>query len=317
MKILVLGAGATGGYFAGRLVQVGGDVTFLVRDRRAKQLAARGLVVQSPHGDFTVPAKFVKQPDVRPEYDLVLLTCKAYDLDAAIASIRPAMGPSTHVLPLLNGLAHVDRLIAEFGAGRVIGGTCGIPATLTPDGDVVQLGPLHRIAYGLLPGTSPDARAKLEQLHALYTKTPIDAVLAEDVAQELWEKFVLLTTLATMTCLMRGAVGDIVAADEGAALIAETLDACARTAAAAGHAPREKALAAFRKLLLERGSTFTASMLRDVESGNRTEGEHIVGDMLRRARAAGVEPGPLRAGYCNLQTYAVRRERDALARAAT
>jgi 2-dehydropantoate 2-reductase len=254
---------------------------------------------------------------VRLEYDLVLLTCKAYDLDAAIASIRPAMGPSTHVLPLLNGLAHVDRLIAEFGAARVIGGTCGIPATLTPDGDVVQLGPLHRIAYGMLSGTSPGARAKIEQLHALYTKTPIDAVLAEDVAQELWEKFVLLTTLATMTCLMRGAVGDIVAADEGAALIGETLEACARTAAAAGHAPRDKALAAFRKLLLERGSAFTASMLRDVESGNRTEGEHIVGDMLRRARAAGVEPGPLRAGYCNLQTYAVRRERDALARAAT
>ena len=157
---------------------------------------------------------------MRPEYDLVLLTCKAYDLDAAIASIRPAMGPSTHVLPLLNGLAHVDRLIAEFGAARVIGGTCGIPATLTPDGDVVQLGPLHRIAYGLLPGTSPDARAKLEQLHALYTKTPIDAVLAEDVAQELWEKFVLLTTLATMTCAhaRRGSATSL-AADEGAALV--------------------------------------------------------------------------------------------------
>jgi 2-dehydropantoate 2-reductase len=317
MKILVLGAGATGGYFAGRLVQAGGDVTFLVRERRAAQLAARGLVVQSPHGDFTVPAKFVKQTDVRPEYDLVMLTCKAYDLDAAIASIRPAMGPAAHVLPLLNGLAHVDRLIAELGAARVIGGTCGIPATLTPEGDVVQLGPLHRIAYGMLPGTSPDARAKLGELHALYVKTPIDAVLAEDVALELWEKFVLLTTLAALTCLMRGAVGDIVATDEGAALIGETLDACARTAAAAGHAPRAKALDAFRKLLLERGSTFTASMLRDVESGGRTEGEHIVGDMLRRARAAGVEPGALRAAYCHLQTYALRREREGLARAAT
>jgi 2-dehydropantoate 2-reductase len=310
MKILVLGAGATGGYFAGRLVQVGGDVTFLVRDRRAAQLAARGLVVKSPHGDFTVPAKFVKQPEVRPEYDLVLLTCKAYDLDAAIASIRPALGPATHVLPLLNGLAHVDRLVAEFGAARVIGGTCGIPATLTPEGDVVQLGPLQRIAYGPLPGTSPDARAKIEALHALYGKTSIEATLAKDVAQELWEKFVLLTTLAAMTCLMRGAVGDIMAADAGETLMTETLDACAGTAAAAGHAPREKTLAAFRKLLLDRASTFTASMLRDVESGNRTEGEHIVGDMLRRARAAGIDPGPLRMAHCHLQAYAARRRRE-------
>jgi 2-dehydropantoate 2-reductase len=317
MKILVLGAGATGGYFAGRLAQVGGDVTFLVRERRAAQLAARGLVVKSPHGDFTVPAKFVKQSEVRPEYDLVMLTCKAYDLDGAIASIRPAMGPATHVIPLLNGLAHIDRLGAELGAARVIGGTCGIPATLTPEGDVVQLGPLQRIAYGMLPGTSAAARAKLETLHALYRKTSIDCVLADDIMLELWEKFVLLATLAAMTCLMRGAVGDIMAADEGGALTSETLEACARTAAAAGHAPRDRALAAFRQLLLERGSTFTASMLRDVEAGSRAEGEHIVGDMLRRARAAGVDPGPLRAARCHLQVYAVRREREALALAAT
>jgi 2-dehydropantoate 2-reductase len=317
MKILVLGAGATGGYFGGRLAQAGGDVTFLVRERRAAQLAARGLVVRSPHGDFTLPAKFVRQADVRPEYDLVILTCKAYDLDAAIASIRPALGPAAHVLPLLNGLAHVDRLIAEFGAGRVLGGTCGIPATLTPEGDVVQLGPLQRIAYGMLPGTSGEARAKLEALHALYKKTSIECTLADDIMLELWEKFVLLTTLAAMTCLMRGAVGDIMATDEGAALVTETLDACAQTAAAAGHAPREKALAAFRRLLLEHGSTFTASMLRDVEAGNRTEGEHIVGDMLRRARAARIDPGALRAAHCHLQVYAVRREREALSRAAT
>jgi 2-dehydropantoate 2-reductase len=317
VRILVLGAGATGGYFAGRIAQVGADVTFLVRERRAAQLAARGLVVKSPHGDFVVPAKFVKQPEVGPGYDLVMLTCKAYDLNAAIDSIRPAMGSSTHVMPLLNGLAHVDRLVAAFGAGRVIGGTCGIPATLTPDGDVVQLGPLHRIAYGMLPGTSADARAKIEALHALYTRTPIDAVLAGDILQELWEKFVLLATLASMTCLMRGSVGDIIATADGEALMRETLEACVRTASANGHVPREKPLAAFRKMLLERGSTFTASMLRDVEAGYRAEGEHVVGDMLRRARAAGVDPGPLRAAYCHLQVYETRRSLDALARAAT
>lgn len=311
MRILVLGAGATGGYFAGRLAQVGGDVTFLVRERRAAQLAMRGLVVKSPHGDFTVTAKFVRQPEVWPDYDLVMLTSKAYDLDAAIESIRPAVGPSTHVMPLLNGLVHIDRLVAEFGAGRVIGGTCGIPATLTPEGDVVQLGPLHRIAYGLLPGTNADARAKVDALHALYEKTPIDAVLSGDILQELWEKFVLLTTLASMTCLMRGAVGDIMAAADGQALMEETLQACARTAAASGHAVRERPLAAFRKLLFERGSAFNASMLRDVESGSRAEGEHIVGDMVRRARAAGVDSGPLRAAYAHLQAYEARRAREA------
>ena len=313
MKILVLGAGATGGYFAGRIAQVGADVSFLVRERRAAQLAANGLVVRSPHGDFTVRARFVKQPEVRPEYDLVYLTCKAYDLDSAIESIRPGMGPAAHVMPLLNGLVHVDRLAAEFGAARVIGGTCGIQGTMTPEGEIRQLGALHRIAYGTLPGTSPDARAKLEALHGFYQRTPVDAVLAEDILLELWEKFVLLTTMASMTTVMRGGIGDALAADEGEAIVEETLQACAQTAARAGYTVRDKQMAAYRKLLFARGSDFAASMLRDIEGGHRVEADHIIGDMLRRARTAGVDPGPLRIAYAHLQAYQARRKREAKA----
>jgi 2-dehydropantoate 2-reductase len=310
MKTLVLGAGATGGYFGARLAQAGADVTFLVRELRAAQLAAHGLVVRSPHGDFTVRPRYASQFEVRPQYDLVLLTCKAYDLDSAIESIRPALAPDAHVLPLLNGLAHLDRLDAALGAPRVFGGTCHIAGTMTPDGEVRQLTPLHRVAYGLRAGTSPDGRAKLEALHAAFARTPVDRVLAEDITLEMWEKYVLLTTLAAMTCLMRASVGDIMATGDGAALMDETLRACLQTATAAGHRPREQALAAARKFLFERGSAFTASMLRDIESGQRTEADHIVGDMLGRARAAGVEPGPLRAAYAHLQAYQARRRRE-------
>lgn len=313
MKILVLGAGATGGYFAGRIAQAGADVTFLVRERRAAQLAANGLVVRSPHGDFTVRAQFVQQPEVRPEYDLVFLTCKAYDLDSAIASIRPAVGPAAHVMPLLNGLVHIDRLASEFGAARVVGGTCGIQGTLTPEGEVRQLGQLHRIAYGLLPGTSADARGKLETLHGFFKQTPVDAVLADDILLELWEKFVLLTTMASMTTLMRGGIGDALAADEGEAIVEETLQACAQTAARAGYTVRDKQMAAYRKLLFARGSDFAASMLRDIEGGRRVEADHIVGDMLRRARAAGADPGPLRIAYAHLQAYQAKRKREGAA----
>jgi 2-dehydropantoate 2-reductase len=313
MKILVLGAGATGGYFAGRIAHVGADVTFLVRERRAAQLAANGLVVRSPHGDFTVRAQFVQQAEVRPEYDLVFLTCKAYDLESAIESIRPAVGPAAHVMPLLNGLVHVDRLASEFGAARVVGGTCGIQGTLTPEGEVRQLGQLHRIAYGLLPGTSADARDKLETLHGFFKQTPVDAVLADDILLELWEKFVLLTTMASMTTLMRGGIGDALAADEGEAIVEETLQACAQTAARAGHTVRDKQMAAYRKLLFARGSDFAASMLRDIEGARRVEADHIVGDMLKRARAAGVDPGPLRIAYAHLQAYQARRKREGAA----
>jgi 2-dehydropantoate 2-reductase len=310
VKILVLGAGATGGYFGGRLAQAGAEVTFLVRERRAAQLAAHGLVVKSPHGDFTVRARHVTRPELRPEYDLVFLTCKAYDLDSAVESVRPAIGADAHVMPLLNGLAQVDRLTVEFGAARVVGGTCGIAGQMTPEGEIRQLTPLHRIAYGLLPATGAAARAKLDALHGFYRQTPVDAVLAEDIVLELWEKFVLLTSLAAMTCLMRGSVGDILAAADGEALMGETLEACVRTAAAAGHPPRAQSLGFMRGLLFARGSAFTASMLRDLEGGYRTEADHIVGDMLGRARAAGVDPGPLRAAYCHLQAREARRARE-------
>ena len=311
MKILVLGAGAIGGYFGGRLVQAGGDVAFLVRKRRAQQLSENGLVVRSPHGDFTVPVRCVLQSQLDAPFDLVVLTCKAYDLEAAIEAIAPAVGASTCIVPLLNGVAHIERLIAAFGAARLAGGSCAIPATLTEQGEVVQLGTFHSIVFGRLPGTSADMQPKLEALRALYAKTPVPVELTDDMTTALWEKFVGLATLAAMTCLMRAPIGAILDSDDGPALIAEAFDACRRTAEAAGSPPRAAALEKFRTMLTDRTSTLTASMLRDLESGGRTEGAHIVGDMLRRAEAAGVDPGPLRAAWCHLQAAEGIRVRKA------
>ncbi len=310
MKILVLGAGAIGGYFGGRLAQAGGDVRFLVRERRQAQLEAHGLVVQSPHGGFALMVRTLTHAQSQDRADIVLLACKAYDLDSAIDTIAPAVGAATTVVPLLNGVAHIERLRSAFGSERVAGGSCNIPATLTPEGEVVHLGGFHRIVFGLLPGTSPAALPKLEALEALLHKTPVEVQLADDMMLALWEKFVGLATLAAMTCLMRGAVADILAADDGAAMLQETYDACNRVADAAGHAPRDAAMAGFRAMFADRSSPMMASMLRDLEAGGRTEGAHIVGDMLARARAAAIDPGPLRAAWCHLQTVEHRHLRE-------
>ncbi|RVT50379.1 2-dehydropantoate 2-reductase [Rubrivivax albus] len=314
MRILVLGAGGIGGYFGGRLIQAGADVSFAVRPRRMAQLMAQGLVVQSPHGDFQLaPTTFrcVDSSTVRGTWDLIVLAPKAYDLDSALDAISPAVGSGTAIVPLLNGLRHIDALQARFGAAHVAGGTCGIPATLRPDGTVVQLGPLHRIVFGALPGTSASAAALLAALRDAFARTPVEAILEPDMVRALWEKFVGLTTLAAMTCLMRGSVGDILATDEGEALFAETMAACVATATAAGQAPREAALLPFRKMMAARGSNVTASMLRDLEAGHATEGAHIVGDMLARARSFGIDPGPLRLAWCHLQAADHRRRREA------
>lgn len=310
MRILILGAGAVGGYYGARLMQAGADVTFLVRERRAEQLARDGLVVTGAGYDARLAAPAVLPSGLKPEFDLALLSCKAYDLDGAMDAIRPGLGKAALVLPLLNGIAHLEALDRAFGRERVAGGSCHLAASLDDKGAIRQFSPLHRIVYGLREGNAAHAPERLGELHALFLRTPVPAVLSQNIMQELWNKFVLLCTAAGMTCLMRGAVGDIVATERGEALTLEYLDCCARVAAHCGYPLAAGEIEGIRTWLTKRGSTFTASMLRDIEQGGRIESEHVVGDMLRRAVAAGIAAPLLSAAHCHLQTYEVRRQRE-------
>ncbi|HEY4370754.1 MAG TPA: ketopantoate reductase family protein [Burkholderiales bacterium] len=319
MKILVLGAGATGGYFGGRLAQAAAagktdvEVTFLVRPARAEKLQATGLMVESPHGNFTLPVKTVLHTELKPEYDLVLLSCKAYDLDSSILSIYPGVGPRTLILPVLNGLAHYERLDAEFGVGRVLGGCCHIAGNLTPEGVVRQMTELHRVTFGVRAGNAGHAQDVLAQLETAFKATPVDTRFAKDVMQDVWEKFVMLASLASTNVLMRATVGDILAADEGEAIALRAVAECEAAAKHAGHPSRESAAAGTKKLLTTKGSTFHASMLRDLESGARTEGEHIVADMMRRARVGGSDATVLAFAWAHLQARDARVKREAKA----
>jgi 2-dehydropantoate 2-reductase len=304
VRILVLGAGAVGGYFGGRLAEAGGDVTFLVRERRAAELAADGLVIKSPCGDAAVRVKTVRAGEVRATYDIVLLACKAYDLDSAVESIAPAVGTESAVLPILNGLNHLEKLDRRFGAARVLGGLAQIAATIGAGGSIEQLSKLHRIIFGERDGRRSE---RVAVLAALMKQANFDSALSDAILLEMWEKFVLLATLAGMTCLMRASVGAIAATSEGEALTREFLAECAAVATAAGQPPRVPFLERARALLTERGSTFTASMLRDIERGGPTEGDHILGDLLRRAGALGVATPLLRTAACHVEAYEARR----------
>jgi 2-dehydropantoate 2-reductase len=313
MRVLILGAGAVGGYFGGRLAQAGADVTFLVRPQRAQKLAQAGLVIRSPLGDAQISVRTVLQEAVRPEYDLVLLSCKAYDLDASIASLAGAMGPDTLILPLLNGMAQLARLEQVFGSTRVLGGTCYIASTLDADGGIRHLSQFQRITCGPRAGNHTHAAGLLQELAQAYALVSVEFGVSADIEQDMWEKFVLLASLAAMTCLMRASVGEILCAGDGEALMREALTACIAAAGAAGHAPRAESLQQTESMLFARGSAFTASMLRDIEAGGRIEADHIVGDMLRHARAAGADARLLAAAYCHLQAYEARRRRGTAA----
>ena len=313
MRILVLGAGGTGGYFGGRLAQAGADVTFLVRPARAALLAERGLRIRSPLGDADLDVATVTAQDLpalaaaRP-FDLVLLACKAYDLDSAIESVAPAVGANTAVLPILNGLLHYDALDARFGRERVPGGLCFIGATLGADGEVLHLGRPASITFGLREGNADGG--VLARLAAAYAQAGVDHLYAPDIAAAQWIKYSFLAALAAGTCLMRTSVGTVVAAEGGEAFMAALHEECLAVAAAEGHPVPEDEARTARAGLTRAGSPVTASMLRDLQAGLRVEALQIVGDMVHRAHRAGLQVPRLEAAWVHLQAYESARTSD-------
>ncbi len=306
MRFLILGAGATGGYFGGRLAAAGRDVTFLVRPARAAQLEAQGLVIESALGALRHPVAVALEGALKGPFDVVFLTAKAYDLDAAIRSIGPAVGSATAILPLLNGLSHLDRLEKAFGAESVLGGVAYIAATLGPDGVVRHLNRVHALRFGECSG---GIGARVAAIAEAFAGTGVDAAASADILYDMWEKFVMLTTLAAMSCLLRGSVGDIVAAPDGEALMLECLAECEAVAAASGYPTRPAHRQECRAMLTRRGSDFSASMRRDLEKGARTEADAVLGDMLARARALGVSAPILRVAACHLAVHETRLAR--------
>lgn len=305
MRILVVGAGAIGGYFGGRLLQAGNDITFLVRPKRAGELASAGLVIKSPHGDVTLKNPPTVQADaIKETFDVVLLSCKAFDLDDAIASFAPAVGPNTTIIPLLNGMKHLDVLEKKFGAESVMGGQCQIAATLNEAREVVQMAPMQLLSFGERKGGSSD-RAKA--IAAIMATGNFGGSASENIMQDMWEKWVFLATIAGSTSAMRGAVGDIVAAPGGRDFILGVRDEMSAVAKANGYAPRAAFLERTEGMLTAEGSKMTASMYRDILNKAQIEADQIVGDVIARADAAKVAVPRLRMIYIHLKAYEHQR----------
>lgn len=305
MRILVLGAGAVGGYFGGRLAAAGEDVIFLVREGRARQLAD-GLRIESPHGDATVPVQVIEAGQTAPTPEIIMLACKSYGLSDAMEAIAPHIRSETVILPVLNGLNHVPLLASRFSEAIVWGGVAHIGATLAPDGTVRHLNESHRLTVG--PRGDDGSIVLAERFVEALVRAGADGRLSRNILQELWDKWVMLAPLAAATCLIRAAVGRIVAADGGERLMLDLVDECARIAEAEGHRPAERGLEATRDLLTRAGSDFTASMLRDMAYGGPTEADHVIGDLVRRGAAHGLETPMLAVAWTNLQAYEAGRQ---------
>jgi 2-dehydropantoate 2-reductase len=307
MQYLVLGAGALGGYFGAKLLQGGADVEFLVRPKRAAQLAEHSLVVKAHEGDIRIPVKTVQAGQIAHPYDVILLCCKAYDLEAAMDAVSPAIGPGSAILPVLNGVNHIDILSGRFGRQHVLGGLMIVNAALTPEGNIVQSAVSGNMTtFGELNGATSDRCLAIERA---FAAGGMGNTLSETVMAQMWAKFVLYGCAATVATLCRSRAGAIAAAPASASFVEAVIDECTRVAMAEGYNPPESGAELVRSLYSQTDSKYGPSILVDMEEGRRTEGEHTIGDMADRAARHGIAAPILTAARCNLQVYEVLRSK--------
>jgi 2-dehydropantoate 2-reductase len=303
MRILIVGAGAIGGFYGAHLAQAGRDVTFLVRPHRAGQLRKTGLQLKSPKGDISVTPKLVTADQLDGAYDVILVAVKGFSLEAVMADMAPAMGPQTMILAPLNGMKHVDLLSARFGKQAVVGCACKIAVDLDGEGRVIHFQPLEDIAYGEMDGSKSERIAALD---AFMQGAGFTARLVPDIARELWEKWVLLSALGGINCLMRGSIGEVEAAPGGTAFALQLLHEIVAVVRKVGVAPGEQFLGFAKNMLTAKGLPATSSMYRDLTKGAAVEADQIIGDLVARGAAAGIAAPMLSAVYANLCVYQAR-----------
>lgn len=311
MRILVVGAGAVGGYYGGRLAQAGRDVTFLLREGRAAQLRERGLRLVSPLGNVTLEPKIVSAAQLRAgtePYDLIVLSTKSYALHSAMNDFAPAVEHSSLILPLLNGMQHLQQLDDRFGREHVLGGSVRIMAELLPNGDVWQHNELDQLVFGFRPA-APENTARAEEIRDTLTVPGFTTTLSQDVTAFMWQKWWLLAAIGATCVLADGTLGEARRASGGQQFNRAVLDECMAVATANGHAPRPELVQEMHGRFDDPESTVTSSMYRDMKAGGEVEADQILGDLIRCAK--GVETPLLRAALVRLEVYQARRDKTA------
>lgn len=304
MRILIVGAGAIGGYFGGRLLEKGEDVTFLVRKKRQEQLLKHGLVIDSPHGNISlVPKTILNSAEVDP-FDVIMVATKSYHLDGVIKDIRPYIGRNTTILPLLNGMAHVDQLVNEFGEDHVIGGLCFIETTLDVDGKIIQTSPLHDLIFGEI---NVIQRTQIKELQHAFSGTKANFRYSRNIIKDMWEKYLFISSLSGITSLMRAPIGPIRSTPAGKGTIQAVINEVI-TIAKTMNAPIDSDMS---NVLMEKvnsmGYEMKSSMQRDMEKGQPTEVDHFYQYLLDSSEKGKLETPNLQLIYANLKVYEANR----------
>ncbi|MGM2840813.1 MULTISPECIES: 2-dehydropantoate 2-reductase [Bacillus cereus group] len=300
MRILVLGAGGVGGFFGGRLVEKGEEVTFLVRSKRKKQLEERGLVIRSVNGDFSFQPKLITKEDQTAPFDVILFSTKAYHLNEAIQDLKPFVGESTVIIPLLNGIAHVSLLQKEFGEEKVIGGLCFIETTLNDQGEIVQTSAANRLMFGEMKSQDSE---RIKHISKAFAGTKSSFILSENITQDMWHKYLFITVMSGVTTLMRAPIGPIRESEGGRDFIQNLFEECMEIMRCVGAPIKDNIVQEHMKIIDKISYNMKSSMQRDMEKGSSIEAKHLQGYLLDVAEQFSIEAPLLGAVYQNLKVY--------------
>jgi 2-dehydropantoate 2-reductase len=301
MKIAVVGVGGLGGYIGGRLARSGQDVTFLARGQRLAALRGNGLRVRSPDGAFVIqPLQATDDPaDVGP-VDLILFCVKTYDVETAAEGLRPLVGPGTALLPVQNGMAHIEQLRSILGPEVVLGGVAMLSAHSPAPGVIEQPGGPRTLEFGEL---GQETSARCTAIADAITTAEIEATVSPKIAERMWWKLVGVCG-AGVFCLMRGSKGQVWDFAETRDLVYRAVAEGVAVAQAHGiplsSTQPDEAVQIFDGVPPQ----YKPSMLVDLEHGRRLEIEAWNGALVRYGKAAGV-PTPVNAViYACLKPYA-------------
>jgi|TARA_B110000285_G_scaffold220471_1_gene272256 2-dehydropantoate 2-reductase len=299
MKILVLGSGGIGGFFGSYLVEAGADVTFLVRSKRKEILSINGLNIVSSLGNLSIKPKTILSEELKPIYDVIIVTCKTYDLDQAILDLRPIKGKGM-IIPFLNGINHIEKLDKEFGSLNVMGGVAHISSNVNEQGTIEHFSEFKKLTFGNRNLINDD---KIKSFYEICQKTKFDSVLSENINLDLWKKWVFISTVAGATSLFRSSLGEITKHDYGKKVVIDLFHECAEIAKLNGYDFDENEKNVQIKTVTNSGSPIKASMLRDVEKKSLTEHEEIFGDLIVAGNKYNVNCPILMSSYIKMKIY--------------
>lgn len=299
MKFLVVGAGGVGGYIGGRLAEKGNDVTFLVRHKRAEQLKETGLVIHSEKGDVSFQPALISAGETG-HFDVVIIASKAYSLDQVIDDVKPFIGRESVIIPFLNGYRHYEQLFTAFSKEQVLGGLCFIESALDHKGEIHHTSASHRFVFGEWNGERTERITALEEA---FSGVKAEVIISGHIEKDIWKKYLFIAAQAGITTLFQRPLGPILETEGGRhtvqTLIGEIVAILRKEGVPADPDLEEESF----RTMTSMSYHMKSSMLRDMENGQTTEGDHLHGFLLEKAKRLSLAAPILETVYANLQMY--------------